>query len=294
MNHYENTPQLDDQAIADRVGDILSARHEDILLPGAYATMLGMVDLTTLEGSDNTEKVKQLCKKAVSFAAMGEGIPNVAAVCVYPTLVATARRELDGTGIRIASVAGAFPSGLSPLKLRVEETRYAVGEGADEIDMVISRGRFLEGDYNYVYDEVAAIREACGSARLKVILETGELKTATLIRRASEIAMDAGAHFIKTSTGKVQPAATLEAMLIMLEAIAGHHTKTGKKIGIKPAGGISDAETALKFYTLVHHVLGGDWLNKDWFRFGASRLSDALVNAARGTRPAENMSAGGY
>lgn len=294
MNRYENTPQLNDQAIAERVEDILSAKQEDILLPAAYATMLGMVDLTTLEGSDNTEKVKQLCKKAVSFAAMGEGIPNVAAVCVYPTLVATARNELSGTGIHVASVAGAFPSGLSPLKLRVEETRYAVDEGADEIDMVISRGRFLEGDYNYVYDEVAAIREACGKARLKVILETGELKTATLIRRASEIAMDAGADFIKTSTGKVQPAATLEAMLVMAEAIASHHTKTGKKIGIKPAGGISDAETALKFYALTNHVLGKDWLNKDWFRFGASRLSDALVNAAQGVDPGEKSTDGGY
>lgn len=294
MSNYKNTPQLDDQSIAERVGDILSGRHEDIVLPGAYATMLGMVDLTTLEGSDNKEKVKQLCKKAVSFAAMGEGIPNVAAVCVYPTLVSIAREELDGAGIKVASVAGAFPSGLSPLKLRVEETRYAVEEGADEIDMVISRGRFLEGEYSYVFDEVAAIREACGAARLKVILETGELKTATLIRRASEIAMDAGADFIKTSTGKVQPAATLEAVLAMLEAIGSHHTKTGTMIGIKPAGGIADEETALKFYTLVHHVLGKDWLNKDWFRFGASRLSDALVNAALGIRDGKNTQSGGY
>jgi deoxyribose-phosphate aldolase len=294
MHHFEDTPKLDDQAISERVQDILSAKHEGILLPGAYGSMLGMVDLTTLEGSDNTEKVRQLCKKAVSFAAQGEGIPNVAAVCVYPTLVATARKELDGTGIHVASVAGAFPSGLSPLKIRVEETRYAVGEGADEIDMVISRGRLLEGDYHYVYDEVAAIREACGNVRLKVILEAGELKTATLIRRASEIAIAAGADFIKTSTGKVQPAATLEAMLVMLEAVNHHHNRTGKMIGIKPAGGISDAETALKFYTLTHHVLGDKWLTKDYFRFGASRLADALVNAAKGLKPGEKPTEGGY
>lgn len=282
MTNFEKTPELDDKGITQRVDQILSEKHEGVVLPGAWASILGMVDLTTLEGADNAEKVKQLCKKAVRFDALGLGLPNVAAVCVYPTLVGVAKKELEGTGIGVASVAGAFPSGQSPLKIRIAEVRYAVDEGADEIDMVISRGRFLEGDYNFVFDEVAAILEACGKAHLKVILETGELKTATNIRRASEIAMEAGAHFIKTSTGKIQPAATLEAMLVMLEAIKYHHKNTGTKVGIKPAGGISDAETALKFYTLTHHILGKDWLSKDLFRFGASRLADALVEAAKG------------
>jgi deoxyribose-phosphate aldolase len=284
MTDFSGTPDLNDAEIAKTVKKLLKAGHPDIVLPGDFARMLGMVDLTTLEGADNTEKVRQLCRKAISYDARGDGLPNVAAVCVYPTLVGTARQALEGSGVRVASVAGAFPSGQSPLDIRLQEVRHAVAEGADEIDMVISRGRFLEGDYNYVYDEVAAHREACGKATLKVILETGELKTATNIRRASEIAISAGAHFIKTSTGKVQPAATLEAMLVMLQAIASHHEKTGTRIGIKPAGGISDAHTALLFYTLVMHVPGKEWLHKDLMRFGASRLADALADSATGSR----------
>jgi len=222
-----------------------------------------------------------LCQKAKSFDSLGLGFPNVAAVCVYPTLVRVARQTLEGSGVKVAAVAGAFPAGQSPIKIKVDEVKYTVDEGADEIDMVISRGKFLEGEYNLVYDEIAAILEACGTAHLKVILETGELLTPTNIRRASEIALDAGAHFIKTSTGKIQPAATLEAMTVMLEAIKDHYNKTGKMAGIKPAGGIADPETAIRYFALTHQILGSKWMNNQWLRFGASRLTDGLVEAVK-------------
>ncbi|MCX6245665.1 MAG: deoxyribose-phosphate aldolase [Bacteroidetes bacterium] len=240
-----------------------------------YRAILSCIDLTTLEGSDNTEKIVQLCRKAISFGQ--SGLPFPAAVCVYPLFVRLAKKELDGTGIRVAAVAGAFPSGQSPLELRVKEVVYAVQEGADEIDMVISRGRMLEGDEKFVFDEIAAIREAAKDIHLKVILETGELKKPDLIRRASEIAISAGADFIKTSTGKIQPAATEEAMQIMLEVIRDHHEKTGRRIGIKPAGGISEPEQALRYYKMTEQILGTAWLDKDLFRIGASRLADALA-----------------
>jgi deoxyribose-phosphate aldolase len=241
----------------------------------AYRSILSCIDLTTLEGSDNTEKIVQLCRKAVSFGE--SGLPLPAAVCVYPPFVRLAKKELTGTGVRVAAVAGAFPSGQSPLPVRVQEVLYTVQEGADEIDMVISRGRLLEGDESYVFDEIATIREACREIHLKVILETGELKTPGLIRRASEIAIAAGADFIKTSTGKIQPAATEEAMEIMLEVIRDHHQKTGRQIGIKPAGGISEPKQALQYYRLTERILGSAWLNPEHFRIGASRLADALA-----------------
>ncbi len=272
---------MDDQEIALRAKAWSSLPEHGIDVAGIYKDILGMIDLTTLEGSDTRQKVRDLCQKAQSFSRLGAGLPDVAAVCVYPTLVATARKELEGTGIRVASVAGAFPAGQSPIGIKTDEVRYAVEEGAQEIDMVISRGSFLEGEYNLVFDEIAAVRRACGQAHLKVILETGELKTATNIRRASEIALRAGGHFIKTSTGKVQPAATLEAMLVMLEAIADHYKKTGQKAGIKPAGGISDPGVALSYYWLTREVLGQEWLHKDWLRFGASRLAGSLAEAIR-------------
>jgi deoxyribose-phosphate aldolase len=188
-----------------------------------------------------------------------------------------AKNQLKGTGIRVAAVAGAFPSGQSPLAVRLEEVRYTINEGADEIDMVISRGRLLEGDESYVFDEIAAIREVCKEVYLKVILETGELKTPALIRKASEIAIAAGTDFIKTSTGKIQPAATEEAIEIMLEVIREQYEKTGKKTGIKPAGGISEPKQALQYYLLTKRILGADWLNKNLFRIGASRLADGLA-----------------
>jgi deoxyribose-phosphate aldolase len=281
MTDFSQTQELRDQDIQSRVNQILNQHLDSYKLSQVFPAILGMIDLTTLEGADTSEKVITMCQKARSFDRLGLGLPNVAAVCVYPTLISTARKALEGTRINVASVAGAFPAGQSPIHIKVAEVKYAVEEGADEIDMVISRGKFLEGEYNLVFDEIAAIREACGDAHLKVILETGELGSATNIRRASEIALHAGGHFLKTSTGKIQPAATLEAMLIMLEAINDYYHHTGKMVGIKPAGGIADPETALKYYVLTDQVLGSEWMNKDWLRFGASRLTDTLVEAVK-------------
>jgi deoxyribose-phosphate aldolase len=240
--------------------------------------MLNYVDLTTLEGSDNAERIEQLCDKGLSLPNLGEDIRGVAAVCVYPPFVALAADILYGSGIKVASVAAAFPSGQLPLHLKVSEVEYAVEQGADEIDIVISRGTFLEGDYVQVYEEIAMMKEACGEAHLKVILETGELGTLTNIKIASKLAIDAGANFIKTSTGKIQPAATPEAACVMLMCIKEHFEATGVRIGFKPAGGISDPIQALLYTKLVEKILGKEWLNNSLFRIGASRLVDRLVD----------------
>jgi deoxyribose-phosphate aldolase len=211
-------------------------------------------------------------------------VPRVAAVCVYPTLVHIAVETLKGTGIHVAAVATGFPSGQYPLDVKLRDTRYAVDEGADEIDMVISRGHFLAGDYNYVFDEIAQVKEACGAAHLKVILETGELGTYDQVRKASDLAMHAGADFIKTSTGKVTPAATLPVTLVMLEAIRDFYQATGKKIGMKPAGGIATAKIAIQYLVVLRETLGQDWMSPDWFRLGASRLAnDILMQLAKET-----------
>ncbi len=252
-------------------------------LDALYAA-IGMVDLTTLEGADTPEKVKQLCGKALRPMAIEldqyptfRPIPHVAAVCVYPPLVKVARKALGNSGVHIASVATAFPSGQAPLKLRLEDVRYAVGDGADEIDMVISRGALHAGEYRRVFDEIAAVKAACGDAHLKVILETGELGTFDDVRFASNIAMNAGADFIKTSTGKVSPAATLPVTLVMLQAIRDFHERTGKKIGMKPAGGIRTAKQAIQYLVMVNETLGEEWLTPDLFRFGASVLLNDLL-----------------
>ena len=243
----------------------------------AYKLALNVIDLTTLEGSDTHQRVIELCEKAKGFSSLGNDIPNSAAVCVYPVFVATAKKTLAGTNIKVASVAGAFPSGQSPIEVKVAEVKYAVAQGADDIDMVISRGTFLEGDYQTVFNEIVAIKQACGNAHLKVILETGELQTPENIYKASEIAIQAGADFIKTSTGKIAVNATPEAMLVMLEAIKAHYDATGKMVGIKPAGGIATAEESLNYLKLVENVLGEKWMNNQWLRFGASRLADKIV-----------------
>ena len=236
-----------------------------------YKLIFSCLDLTTLEGSDNNEKVLSVCRKATGFS------PNVAAVCFYPPFVRLAKSELQNSGVKVASVAGGFPSGQTSLKIKLEEVKWALDEGADEIDMVISRGKFLEGEYTVVSDEIAAIKETCGSAHLKVILETGELKTIANIRKASEIALNAGGDFIKTSTGKISPAATPEAFLVMLDTLLEFYKKTGQKRGIKPAGGISEPEQALLYLNLLRAVPGNDWAHKDLFRIGASRLADKLT-----------------
>ncbi len=241
--------------------------------------LISFIDLTTLEGSDNDEKVRQLCQTAYGVENSAKSIPSVAAVCVYPTLVKTACDGLGERSINVAAVAGAFPSGQSPLEIRLAEVRYAVEQGADEIDMVISRGRFLAGDREFLKEEVKQHKEACGNAHLKVILETGELKDPNLIYEASMIAMEQGADFIKTSTGKMQPAATLDAAFVMLTAISEFYKITGKKIGFKPAGGISEPADAAKYLHLVKTIAGNDWVNNHLFRIGASRLLNKLVEA---------------
>ncbi len=242
--------------------------------------VLSMIDLTTLAGMDTPGKVKQLCNKARHLHDAVPGLPHVAAVCVYPTMVAVAKRELEGSGIHLASVATGFPAGQVPLQNKLDDTRRAVDDGADEIDMVISRGEFLRGNYQYVIDEIVQVKEACGGsggAHLKVILETGELSTLDNVRRASDLAMHAGADFIKTSTGTITPAATLPVTLVMLEAIRDFYLDTGKMIGMKPAGGIKTAKLALTYLVTVRETLGQAWLSPDWFRFGASSLANDVL-----------------
>lgn len=253
---------------------------------------MSMIDLTTLEGKDSPEKVRSLCRKAIrpcdnDEETLGFRIPSVAAVCVYPSLVATAKQELADSGVKVASVATGFPSGQYPLSVRLDDTRRAVDSGADEIDMVISRGSFLSGRYSEVFDEIAQIKEACSHAHLKVILETGELETYDNIRRASDLAIAAGGDFIKTSTGKVQPAATLPVTLIMLEAVRDHYLNTGKIVGVKPAGGIRTAKQSLHYLVTVQETLGNlpglngcPWMTPDWFRFGASALANDILRQA--------------
>jgi len=238
---------------------------------------LSMIDHTTLEGKDSEGKVIQLCRKAITPYAPMPDLPSVAAVCVYPNMVSIAKKTVAGTSVNVASVATAFPSGMAKLETKLEDVKYAVSEGADEIDMVISRGEFLKGNFTYVFDEIVAVKEACGDAHLKVILETGELETLTNVRKASDLAMHAGADFIKTSTGKIQPAATQPVTLVMLEAIRNYYTETGRKIGMKPAGGIRKAKEALQYLVLVNETLGSEWLTNKMFRFGASSLTNDLL-----------------
>lgn len=261
-----------------RISKILNKSFEDIDKKEALRLVFSFIDLTTLEGSDTDKKVKQLCEKALSFKEKYKTIPDVAAVCVYPTLVKVARDSLKNSKISVASVAGAFPSGQSPISIKVEEVKYAIEQGADEIDMVISRGKLIEGKFDVVFDEIAAIKNVCNNIHLKVILETGELQTIENIRKASELAINAGANFIKTSTGKINPAATETAFVIMLDTIKEYYEETGKMIGIKPAGGIRESEEALRYFCLVKEILGEKWLNKKYFRIGASSLADNVIN----------------
>jgi len=271
------SPAIDQVGVDERVSRMTKRSIKKESKLQALKLAMSMLDLTTLEAKDTPGKVRQLCIKAMHPHDLLPGIPAVAAVCVYPNLVRVAKETLEGSGVKVAAVATAFPSGMSTRKMKLEETHWAVGEGADEIDMVISRGQFLAGEYNFVFDEIAAVKEACGAAHLKVILETGELSTLDNVRRASDLAMNAGADFIKTSTGKIQPAATLPVTLVMLEAIRDYYYTTGKMIGMKPAGGIATAKLALQYLVMVRETLGQDWLNPDWFRFGASSLANDLL-----------------
>jgi deoxyribose-phosphate aldolase len=275
-------PTVDQIMIEERAAAFTKRSIKNSAKLAGLKLAVSMMDLTSLEGRDTPGKVAFLCRKAMQPAGPRYDVPSCAAVCVYPNLVRVAKRFLSTSGVKVASVATAFPTGLMPLDLKLEEVRRAADDGADEIDMVIDRGVFLGGDYNRVFDEIAATREACGSAHLKVILETGELQTYDNVRLASEIGMRAGGDFIKTSTGKISPAATIPVALVMLEAIRDYFYETGLRIGIKPAGGIRNAKQALAYLVMVKETLGDDWLTPDLFRFGASTLlNDVLMQIAK-------------
>lgn len=278
-----------DEVGANERADFFTKRSmkKDSKLHALYLAM-SMCDLTTLEGSDTPGRVRQMCEKArnpvppdliESFLQKKSlrPIPTVAAVCVYPSMVPVAAEALKGSGIGIASVATAFPSGQAPLDVKIADTKFAVLHGASEIDMVINRGAFLSGNYQQMFDEIVEVKRACGEAHLKVILETGELGSYDRVRLASDISMEAGADFIKTSTGKINPAATLPVTLVMLQAVADFHKRTGKKIGVKPAGGIRTSKQAIQYLCMVNEVLGPEWMNPHMFRFGASALVNDLL-----------------
>jgi len=275
--NLNNLPTYDTVGVNERVKRFCTRSIKKASKVEGLKLVLSMIDLTTLEGKDTKGKVQQLCYKAMHPHDTLQNIPTVAAICVYPSHVKTAKKALQGSAIQVASVATAFPSGQSNLNVKLDDTKFAVDQGADEIDMVISRGEFLAGNYQFVFDEIAAIKEVCGKAHLKVILETGELDTLDNVRKASEIAMFAGADFIKTSTGKVQPAATMQVTYVMLDAIKEFYLKTGKMIGMKPAGGISNSKLALHYLVMLNEVLGGKWMHKDYFRFGASSLANDVL-----------------
>ncbi|MFM7682299.1 MAG: deoxyribose-phosphate aldolase [Bacteroidota bacterium] len=272
-----DSPTIDKVGVEERVARFQTRSIKNESKRQGLRMVLNMIDLTTLEGKDTPGKVKQLCYKAQHLHDLYPGLPTVAAVCVYPSMVAFAKKELKNSSVKIASVSTAFPSGQAPMDVKITDTKFAVDAGADEIDMVISRGKFLTGEYNFVFDEIAAIKEACGNARLKVILETGELATLDNVRKASDIAIYAGADFIKTSTGKIQPAATMQVTYTMLMAIRDYFDETGIMVGMKPAGGISTSKLALHNLVMVKEILGDAWLNNQWFRFGASSLANDVL-----------------
>ncbi|MDG2370399.1 MAG: deoxyribose-phosphate aldolase [Flavobacteriales bacterium] len=272
-----NSPTIDKVGIEDRIARITARSIKNEAKVQGLKLALNMIDLTTLEGADTENKVKQMCYKARHLHDEYPELPTVAAVCVYPNFVKTAVNELKESNVKVASVATAFPSGHSSLYIKLEDTKIAIDNGADEVDMVISRGMFHKGEYDYVFDEIAEIKAICGKVRLKVILETGELGNFDKVRKASDIAIYAGADFIKTSTGKIQPAATLPVTLVMLEAIKDYYYKSGKMIGMKPAGGISNSKLALHYLVMVRETLGNRWLTNEWFRFGASSLANDIL-----------------
>ena len=275
--NLNNLPTYDTVGVNERIDRFCKRSIKKSSKNEGLKLALSMIDLTTLEGKDTEGKVRQLCYKAMHPHDALQDIPTVAAICVYPTYVGVAKKALEGSDIQVASVATAFPSGQANIEAKLSDTKFAVDQGADEIDMVISRGQFLAGNHQFVFDEIATIKEACGKAHLKVLLETGELDTLDNVRKASEISMYAGADFIKTSTGKIQPAATLQVTYVMLDAIKDFYLTTGKIIGMKPAGGISTSKIALQYLVMLNEVLGEKWMTKKYFRFGASSLANDLL-----------------
>ena len=274
-------PGVDQVGAEERAARLATRSIKTSAKAQAIDLAISMVDLTTLEGADTPGKVRALCAKGVQPDPGDSEVPRVAAICVYPDMVGVAVEALKGTGVGVASVATAFPSGRAPMEAKLADTRAAVEAGATEIDMVIDRGAFLAGDYLKVHEEIVATKDACGDAHLKVIFETGELVTYDNVRRASWLAMRAGADFIKTSTGKVSPAATLPVTLVMLEAVRDFRAETGRQVGVKPAGGIRTTKDAIKYLVLVNETAGPDWLTPQWFRLGASSLLNDLLMQRR-------------
>ena len=276
---FKNSPTIDQVGIEERVARFNTRSIKKGTKVQGLKLALNMIDLTTLEGKDTEGKVTQMCYKAMHPHVALPDLPSTAAVCVYPTMVKTAKDALKGSSVKVASVSTAFPSGNSTMQIKLLDTKFALDNGADEIDMVISRGEFLKGNYNFVFDEIAAIKDLTHkyNARLKVIFETGEISTLDNVRRASDIAIYAGADFIKTSTGKIGVAATMPVTLVMLDAIKDYYYKTGIMVGMKPAGGISTAKGALQYLVMLHETLGNAWLDNKWFRFGASSLANDLI-----------------
>ena len=272
-----DVPRVDAVGVEERAAGLAKRSIKKAAKLAGIRLAISMIDLTTLEGKDSEGKVLQLCRKALQPLPGDPSVGPVAAVCVYPNFVAAAKRALAGSPVQVASVATGFPAGQVPLAVKLDETRRAVAAGADEIDMVIDRGAFLAGELTRVYDEIVRVKEACGPAHLKVILETGELATYDHVRRASWLAMQAGADFIKTSTGKIQPAATPGVVLVMLEAIRDFFFATGRRIGMKPAGGVRTTKQALHLLVIVKETLGDAWLTPARFRLGASTLTNDLL-----------------
>ncbi|MQA02773.1 MAG: deoxyribose-phosphate aldolase [Streptosporangiales bacterium] len=275
-------PGVDQVGVEERAAQLATRSIKTTAKAYAIDLAISMVDLTTLEGQDTPGKVRSLAAKARRPDPSDPEVPAVAAVCVYPDLVSVAKEAVAGSNVAVASVATAFPSGRTALPVKLADVEQALAAGADEVDMVIDRGAFLAGDYQRVFDEIVAVKQACGDTHLKVIFETGELATYDNVRRASWLAMLAGADFIKTSTGKVQPAATLPVTLVMLQAVRDFYTATGRQVGVKPAGGIRTSKDAIRYLVTVNEIAGEQWLAPRWFRFGASSLlNDLLMQRAK-------------
>lgn len=281
--NFSKTSPVDQAGVLDRIARITSRSIKNETKKQGLLMALNMIDLTTLEGKDTEKKVQQLCYKAQHLHDDIPGLPTVAAICVYPNFVGVAKEALKGSKVKVAAVSTAFPAGQSSYEVKETDTLLALDQGADEIDMVISRGKFLAGKFDEVFEEIHAIKSLCGDqARLKVIFETGEISNLDNVRKASEIAMYAGADFIKTSTGKISPAATLPVTLVMMEAVRDFYLKTGRMVGIKPAGGISKSKLALHYLVMLKETLGAKWMTNEYFRFGASSLAnDVLMQIAK-------------
>jgi deoxyribose-phosphate aldolase len=289
--YLKGVPPVDEVAVAERTAALSTRSIKKDSKMSALDLVVRMCDLTTLEGKDTPGKVRQLSSKGMRPDPVDPSIPSVAAICVYPNMVGIAKEALAGSKVKVASVATYFPSGQAPLDIKLGEVRRVVEMGADEVDMVIDRGAFLSGRYLEVFDEIRAVRQACGPTHLKVILETGELGSLDDVRRASMLAMAAGADFIKTSTGKIDPAATLPVTLVMLEAIRDFRSMAGVQVGMKPAGGIRTAKEAIRFLVVLNETLGRDWMTPDWFRFGASSLLNDVLMQIRWLKTGRYQSA---